>query len=70
VNAIVLAADGQDKPPAEVQLSGLQPREGATVRMLGVEEPLCWERKDDKAVIALPAGAKPCDHAWTITFPG
>ena len=69
VYAIVQAANEASRPPAEIRLTGVVPPEGASVRLLGVAEPLDWRLTDCGAEVSLPAGPLPCEHAWTLTFP-
>ncbi|MHB9132678.1 MAG: alpha-L-fucosidase [Armatimonadota bacterium] len=68
VHAIILAEEGQSQPPATITLNALRPAAGSTVKMLGVDAPLTWQATAAGAVITLPAGPLPCEHAWVVTF--
>jgi len=68
VYAIVLAGEGEERPPPVVELTGLQPADGSAVRLLGAEAALTWERAGDAARITLPDGELPCGHAWVLEF--
>ena len=68
VNAIVLAEEGMDEPPATIALSALRPAPGSDVRMLGCERPLEWSMTGDAAVVTMPSESRPCEHAWVLEF--
>jgi len=68
VHAILLADEGGAPPPKSLALRSIQPAEGASVRMLGVDAPLAWRREDGAAVVEMPERL-PCEHAWTVAFP-
>jgi alpha-L-fucosidase len=47
----------------------LRPRPGSSVRMLGVDQDIAWQRKGDATVIEIPESVNanpPGQHAWTI----
>ena len=69
VYAIVQAVGEAATPPPVIRLKGVVPPEGASVRLLGVPEPLDWRLTDSGAEVSLPAGPLPCEHAWTLKFP-
>jgi alpha-L-fucosidase len=71
VHAIYLADEDETAPPAKLMLTSLAPAEGTTVRMLGVREPVRWEKVGKGALLTLPSGAvakPPCRHAWVFKF--
>jgi alpha-L-fucosidase len=71
VHAIYLAGEGETAPPAQVAVTAFAPAAGSPVRLLGVEEPLSWERRGEGFVIAVPEDARrrpPCAHAWAFRF--
>ena len=67
VYAIVLAAEGEDRPPAQITLAAQRPAPGSAVHLLGSEAPLEWQLKGGRAEIALPA-ILPGEHAWVLKF--
>jgi len=69
VYAIVLAGDGESAPPSKLMLTSLAPEAGSVVRMLGVREPVRWEKVGRGALLTLPRGAvekPPCKDAWVF----
>ncbi len=71
LHAIYLADEGEVRPPAHVVIPSFAPRLGSVVTMLGVAEPLAWERSGVGCVIHLPESVRmnpPCDHAWAWRF--
>ncbi len=71
IYAIYLAAEDEDRPPAKLMLFSHVPEDGSEVQMLGVEEPVEWEKVGKGALITLPQSAvdsPPCRHAWTFKF--
>lgn len=71
LHAIYLAADGEDRPPASVEIPSFAPRRGSVVTMLGVEEPMRWERCGRGFVIHVPDTVRerpPCTDAWAWRF--
>jgi alpha-L-fucosidase len=71
VNAIYLAGDNETGPPPVVAISAHAPAAGSAVTMLGVRDPLKWERKGGGFLIHLPESAvdsPPCGHAWTFRY--
>ncbi len=68
VYAAYVAAEGQMAPPPTLTIKGACPAEGATVRMLGVAEPLAWSCTDGGAKITMPERL-PCEHAWVLKYP-
>ncbi len=67
VYAHILAPEGSAVPPAEVSLS-IAPEVGSEVRLLGHAELLSWRADGDRALLRLPAGPLPCDHAWVVRY--
>jgi alpha-L-fucosidase len=71
INAIYLAADSSGVPPATVSVPAFAPKAGSTVTMLGVTEPIVWEKTTAGCVIHVPESARanpPCRYAWTFSF--
>ena len=69
VYAIYLAADSETAPPATIALGTVAPAKGSVVRMLGVREPVHWERAGKGALLTLPRQAvasPPCREAWVF----
>ncbi len=69
VFAIYLADEDEVAPPVKVELYSLAPKAGSVVRMLGVREPVRWERAGKGVLLTLPAAAlasPPCRHAWAF----
>jgi alpha-L-fucosidase len=69
VYAIVLAGDGETAPPSKLMLTSIAPEAGSVVRMLGVREPVSWEKVGRGALLTLPRGAvekPPCKDAWVF----
>lgn len=68
VHAIYLPREGEALP-AELTITGLVPRPGEQVRLLGHPDPLAWEPVDGGLRIRVPpaaVAAPPCQHAWTF----
>ncbi|HOW86432.1 MAG TPA: alpha-L-fucosidase [Candidatus Aminicenantes bacterium] len=71
VHAIYLADEDEAAPPAKIMLTSLAPAPGTAVRMLGVREPVRWEKVGKGALLTVPAGAvakPPCRYAWAFEF--
>ncbi len=69
INAICLS-DGKDAtPPATVSIPSFAPRQGTTVSLLGVDDPLVWEPDGNGCTVHIPESVRsvpPCSYAWTI----
>lgn len=71
VHAIYLPDEGEEGPPATIELKAVQPAEGAAVTLLGHGTGLSWEAKGAGCVVHLPETFRddpPCRHAWTVTI--
>ncbi len=71
LNAIYLADPGETTPPPLVAIPSFAPAEGGAVAMLGVQEPMAWERSGGGIVFRIPDSVRerpPCEHAWTWRF--
>lgn len=66
-HAIILAEEGQSRPPAKITLSALRPAPGSQVYLLGHAAPLAWRDAGGCAEITLPESL-PCEYAWTVKF--
>ena len=69
VFAIYLADEDEDNPPSKILLSSIQPTEGASVIMLGYDQPLKWEKVGKGVLIEVPEEMiyKPlCQYAWSF----
>jgi alpha-L-fucosidase len=66
---IYLADENEKKPPSKLWSSQIQPRDGATLTLLGTDEILSWETAGTGFVVAIPENilkAPPCDIAWVV----
>jgi alpha-L-fucosidase len=71
INAIYLVGEKEGTMPEKVVLESFVPVKGSDVRLLGVQEPLVWERVGNGVVISIPSsvrGNPPCKYAWTFTI--
>ena len=71
IHAIYLADEGETGPPASITVPSFTPRAGSAVLLLGIEEPLAWERSGKGFVARIPEAARanpPCAHAWVLRF--
>lgn len=71
VHAIYLADEDEAAPPSKIMLTSISPAAGSAVQMLGVREPVRWEKVGKGALLTLPASAlakPPCRHAWVFRF--
>jgi alpha-L-fucosidase len=69
VNAIYLAGDKEFQMPGTFEIDSFTPAAGSDVHLLGVKQPLRWEKGTKGVVIHIPASIQknpPCQHAWTI----
>ena len=69
VYAIYLAGEGESAPPPKLVLTSVAPAERSVVRMLGVREPVRWEKAGRGALLTLPRNAvekPPCRDAWVF----
>jgi alpha-L-fucosidase len=69
VFAIYLADQDEVVPPARIMIYALSPKPGTEVRMLGVMEPVRWEKVGKGVLLTLPDQAlknPPCSHAWAF----
>jgi alpha-L-fucosidase len=69
VYAIYLADEGETQLPRYLSMTELQPADGATVSLLGVETPLEWEKAGTGFIVRVPENLRaspPCDYAWVL----
>lgn len=69
VYAIILAGEGEERPPATLILRGIRPVRTASVRMLGSTDTLDWKETPEGIAISIPPALQrrpPCTDAWTI----
>ena len=69
VYAVILAAEGEEGPPATVRLSRPRPAPGSAVAMLGATGPIAWRAAGDGVEFEIPAAVRaspPCRHAWVL----
>jgi len=55
--------------PAKIWLSSIQPEEGASVMLVGVDKPLIWEKTGNGFVVNIPEQFQkmpPCKYAWVV----
>jgi alpha-L-fucosidase len=71
INAIYLADEHEVRPPETIAITAFTPGAGGRVTMLGVREPIPWEKATKGFVIHVPQSVRenpPCNHAWTFRF--
>jgi alpha-L-fucosidase len=71
VFAIHVSRKEGEAMPSEVAFSGLSPREGSKVRLLGVQGWINWRKEAGKTIIEVPPSLvekPPCLHAWAFVF--
>ncbi|MCU0453451.1 MAG: alpha-L-fucosidase [Bacteroidetes bacterium] len=71
VNAIYLAREDESSPPESITIPSFIPANGSEVRMLGVQEPLRWEKRGKGCVVQVPEVARrhpPSRWAWVVQF--
>ncbi len=71
VNAIYLADEEENQPPATIHITSFVAKNGSTVSILGAEEPLTWERSGRGFEIHVPESVRanpPCSHAWAFRY--
>lgn len=69
VNAIYVAAGGEDAPPRTIVLRSFSAAPGSTIRMLGSSVPVAWHADSGGVSIELAQTIidhLPCEHAWTF----
>lgn len=67
--AIYLADENENVPPARLRLTGVSPAKGARLQLLGVDQPLQWERIGGCIQITVPEQVRKLaagKYAWTI----
>ena len=73
VYAIYLAEEDETSPPSRIVVYSHRPPDGGEIHLLGIPEPLRWEKTGKGALIYLPAAAvsrPPCRYAWTLKISG
>ena len=71
INAIYLADETESQPPETIRVSSFTPKSGSRVMMLGVTEPVKWQKAATGFVIHVPESVRtnlPCQYAWTFQF--
>ncbi|MDD4053076.1 MAG: alpha-L-fucosidase, partial [candidate division Zixibacteria bacterium] len=71
INAVYLADESEKQPPETMTITAFAPKAGSPVMMLGVTEPLKWEKIATGFVVHLPESVRtdpPCSYAWTLCF--
>jgi alpha-L-fucosidase len=71
INAIYLAKENENNPPETISISSFVPKAGSTVTMLGVAEPMKWEKAGTGFILHVPESVRnnpPCNYAWTFNF--
>jgi alpha-L-fucosidase len=71
INAIYLPTDSVSPLPVTITVPSFAPKPGSSVTMLGVSEPLTWEKKGTGCVIRVPYSVRtnpPCRYAWAFHF--
>lgn len=73
VFAIYLATDGETKMPGEIVMTSVQPKEGASIRLLGIRKTLTWRKTGNGVSILIPKEMQnrpPCEYAWVFAISG
>lgn len=73
VYAIFLGDLGESRPPSKIELNTIFPADDPKVTMLGVKDPLNWERVGEGICVFIPNTVQenpPCQHAWTLKISG
>jgi alpha-L-fucosidase len=71
INAIYLPTDSVSPLPESITVPSFSPGTGGSVTMLGVSEPLTWEKLGTGCVIRVPESVRtnpPCRYAWAFHF--
>ena len=71
INAIYMADENDTTMPEKVVVESFTPARGSTVRLLGYDASLEWERVGNGVVISIPSSPRlspPCKYAWTFRF--
>jgi alpha-L-fucosidase len=71
INAIYLAKENENQPPETISIASFIPKTGSTVTMLGISEPVKWEKSGTVFIIHVPESARntpPCGYAWSFNF--
>jgi len=69
IDAIYLVGRTTTTMPHKVILESFVPAKGSEIQLLGVREPLAWERVGNGVVITVPERVRnnpPCIYAWTF----
>jgi alpha-L-fucosidase len=69
VYAIYLGGENEKGMPSKIWLSSVQPEDGASVMLVGVDKPLTWEKVGNGFVVTIPEQFQktpPCNYAWAI----
>jgi alpha-L-fucosidase len=69
INAIYLAREDERMPPASIEVPSFVPSPGSVVQMLGVKEPLHWEKEGKGCVVFIPPNIRenpPAKWAWVV----
>ena len=64
-----LCEEGEKQMPEEITIKAHQPKEGATVTLLGYDKPLKWKKTDTGFSVKLPKKIQsnpPTDYVWTF----
>ena len=71
INALYLADETEEQPPATLRISSFLPAKGSSITMLGVKEPLPWEKMGKGFLIRIPEVVRshpPCRFSWVFQF--
>jgi len=71
INAIYLADENVKQLPETITISAFTPKAGSRVVMLGVNDPLKWEKSGNGFIVHLPESLRanpPCNYAWALRF--
>lgn len=67
--AIYLAGENESSIPEKISLANFSSDEIAYIKMLGTEEKIKWQKKENSFEIEIPESLRnnpPCDYAWTF----
>jgi alpha-L-fucosidase len=71
INALYLADENQKQMPESITITSFTPRPDSKVTLLGVSEPMKWEKVAKGFVIHIPEPVRtnpPCGFAWVFRF--
>jgi alpha-L-fucosidase len=70
---IYLGQDGENAPPPVISMTSWAPPENATISMLGMNDPMTWEKNGEGFLLNVPEKAQnkpPCNYAFVFKVQG